>query len=84
MWSYLDLCRIYTKPKGQLPDYSQPVVMKRDKCSMEDFCNAIHKAIARDFKYALVWGNSVKHNPQKVGKEHLLLDEDVVQIVKRS
>jgi ribosome-interacting GTPase 1 len=32
---------------------------------------------------ALVWGNSVKHNPQKVGKEHILDDEDVVQIIKR-
>ena len=32
---------------------------------------------------ALVWGSSVKHNPQKVGKEHVLNDEDVVQIVKK-
>jgi len=32
---------------------------------------------------ALVWGSSVKHNPQSVGKEHVLHDEDVVQIVKR-
>lgn len=29
-------------------------------------------------KYAMVWGNSVKHNPQKVGKDHQLNDEDVV------
>ena len=32
---------------------------------------------------ALVWGSSVKHNPQKVGKEHTLNDEDVIQIVKK-
>ena len=32
---------------------------------------------------ALAWGSSVKHNPQKVGKEHLLNDEDVVQVVKK-
>ena len=37
----------------------------------------------KDFKYAMVWGTSVKFNPQKVGKEHQLLDEDVVQIIKR-
>ena len=34
-------------------------------------------------KYAWVWGASVKHNPQKVGKEHVLVDEDIVQIVKK-
>ena len=32
---------------------------------------------------ALVWGSSVKHQPQKVGKEHVLNDEDVVQVVKK-
>lgn len=31
----------------------------------------------------LVWGSSVKHQPQKVGKDHVLNDEDVVQIVKK-
>jgi ribosome-interacting GTPase 1 len=32
----------------------------------------------KDFRYAMVWGSSVKYNPQKVGKEHQLIDEDVV------
>ncbi|TPX36987.1 threonine---tRNA ligase [Synchytrium microbalum] len=84
MWEYLGLVRIYTKPKNQLPDYSQPVVMRSSDSTIEDFCNSIHKALIKEFKYALVWGSSVKHNPQKVGKEHQLLDEDVVQIVKKT
>ncbi|KAJ1553248.1 GTP-binding protein [Nowakowskiella sp. JEL0078] len=84
MWLYLDLARVYTKPKGQLPDYSQPVVLRKSSSSVEDFCNSIHKTLIRDFKYALIWGSSVKHNPQKVGKEHILADEDVVQIVKKT
>ncbi|KAJ1330379.1 hypothetical protein BSLG_009513 [Batrachochytrium salamandrivorans] len=77
MWKYLSLVRIYTKPKGQLPDYSAPVVMRTGKCTVEDFCNSIHKGLLRDFRNALVWGSSVKHNPQKVGKEHIMCDEDV-------
>ena len=83
MWEKLNLVRIYTKPKGRLPDYEQPVVMTNEKCTVEDFCNSIHKSIMDQFKCAYVWGSSVKHNPQKVGKEHVLMDEDVVQIVKK-
>jgi len=82
-WEYLNLTRIYTKPKGQLPDYSSPVVLHSEHKTIEDFCNKIHKTILKELKYALVWGSSVKHQPQKVGKEHELEDEDVVQIVKK-
>ncbi|XP_071946516.1 developmentally-regulated GTP-binding protein 1 isoform X2 [Antedon mediterranea] len=83
IWQYLTLVRIYTKPKGQLPDYEAPVVLKTDQTTVEDFCNNLHKSILKELKYALVWGSSVKHNPQKVGREHELNDEDVIQIVKR-
>ena len=27
IWEYLDLIRIYTKPKGQIPDYEAPVIL---------------------------------------------------------
>jgi len=83
VWDYLDLVRVYTKPRGVNPDYDDPVVLPRKACSVEDFCNRLHKGIMRSFKQALVWGLSVKHRPQKVGKEHILEDEDVVQIVKK-
>lgn len=43
----------------------------------------IHKSLLKDFKHALVWGSSVKFNPQKVGKEHQLVDEDIIQIIKK-
>jgi ribosome-interacting GTPase 1 len=35
------------------------------------------------FKTAIVYGKSVKHQPQKVGLSHELCDEDIVTIVKR-
>ncbi|MGH0184648.1 UNVERIFIED_CONTAM: hypothetical protein FKN15_015592, partial [Acipenser sinensis] len=74
---------IYTKPKGQLPDYTSPVVLPVERTSVEDFCLKIHKTLIKEFKYALVWGSSVKYNPQKVGKDHVMDDEDVIQIVKK-
>jgi len=83
IWIYLDMIRIYTKPRGQIPDYDAPVVVPRHKNTVEDFCLRIHKSLLEQLKYALVWGASAKHNPQKVGKEHELQDEDVVQLVKK-
>uniref|UniRef100_A0A7S0SBW7 OBG-type G domain-containing protein n=1 Tax=Mantoniella antarctica TaxID=81844 RepID=A0A7S0SBW7_9CHLO len=84
VWDYLDMVRIYTKPRGTNPDYDDPVVLPRRACTVEDFCNRLHKGIIKSFKTALVWGLSVKHRPQRVGKEHGLEDEDVVQIVKKA
>ncbi|EJW02388.1 small GTP-binding protein domain [Edhazardia aedis USNM 41457] len=81
-WEYLNLIRVYPKPRGANIDYEEPVILKKDKKRVEDFCNIIHRTIMSKFKYALVWGTSVKHNPQKVGKDHVLNDEDVVQIIK--
>lgn len=83
MWEKLNLRRIYTKPKGQQPDYSTPVVLKGGQYTVEDFCKSIHKSILEVFKYAIVYGRSVKHQPQRVGLSHELMDEDIVTLVKR-
>ncbi|KAF8339096.1 developmentally regulated GTP binding protein 1 [Cantharellus anzutake] len=84
MWEMLDLVRVYTKPRGQTPDYTAPVVLRRGRSTVEDFCNSIHKEIAKQLKYATVWGTSAKHSRgQKVGLDHVLEDEDIVQLVKK-
>lgn len=83
MWDRLNLVRVYTKPKGQQPDYEQPIVLRSSSCTVEDFCNHIHKSLIDQFKNAVVWGTSVKHQPQYVGLAHTLCDEDVVTILKK-
>jgi ribosome-interacting GTPase 1 len=83
VWDYTKMMRIYTKPKGEIPDYGAPVVLHDKDPSIETFCNKIHKQLMSEFKYAWVWGSSVRHQPQKCGKDHILQDEDVVQIIKR-
>jgi len=40
----------YTKPKGQLPDYTSPIVLQQGKQSVEYFCNRLHKSILKEFK----------------------------------
>uniref|UniRef100_A0A7S0K4Z1 OBG-type G domain-containing protein n=1 Tax=Cafeteria roenbergensis TaxID=33653 RepID=A0A7S0K4Z1_CAFRO len=86
MWSYLGLCRIYTKKKGSPPDLKDPVVLTQGRGgrNIEAFCRQIHSSLLTDFNYALVWGKSAKHSPQHCGLKHALHDEDVVQIVTRT
>ena len=31
VWDYLDMVRIYTKPRGTTPDYTDPVVLPRSR-----------------------------------------------------
>lgn len=55
----------------------------RGGCTVEDFCNHIHRNLLKEVKYVLVWGTSARHYPQHCGLSHTLSDEDVVQIVKK-
>mmetsp|Transcript_18595 Transcript_18595/g.27459 ORF Transcript_18595/g.27459 Transcript_18595/m.27459 type:complete len:374 (-) Transcript_18595:43-1164(-) len=85
IWDYCNMIRIYTKPKGQIPDCNAPIILHNTQPTVEQFCNRIHRSIIeKGFKYAWVWGSSAKHQPMKCGKDHVLFDEDVVQIVKGS
>mmetsp|Transcript_25502 Transcript_25502/g.39207 ORF Transcript_25502/g.39207 Transcript_25502/m.39207 type:complete len:421 (-) Transcript_25502:261-1523(-) len=86
MWKYLGLTRIYTKRKGQPPDLEEPVVLSqiRKGTSVKSLCTNVSSQMLRDFNYALVWGTSAKHSPQRCGLSHGLDDEDVVQIVTKT
>ena len=84
IWARCNMLRIYTKPKGQIPDYDEPVILHSSgNPTVEEFCNRIHRSLMDQFSHAWVWGRSAKHQPQRCGKEHQLMDEDVVQIVKK-
>ena len=86
LWEYLGLTRIYTKRKGSPPDLDEPVVLSeiRKGSKVKSLCANISSELLRDFNYALVWGTSAKHAPQRCGLNHQLDDEDVVQIVSKT
>lgn len=83
LWDYAKMLRIYTKPKGQIPDYTAPIILHARNPTIESFCKRIHKTLADNLKCAWVWGSSVKQQPQRCGKDHVLNDEDIVQLVKK-
>ncbi|KAK9230540.1 hypothetical protein WN944_023511 [Citrus x changshan-huyou] len=50
IWEYLNLTRIYTKPKGMNPDYEDPVILSSKKRTVEDFCERIHKDMEHELE----------------------------------
>ncbi|MEO9319468.1 MAG: GTP-binding protein [Nitrososphaera sp.] len=83
IYNKLDFIRIYMRPKGGETDYKEPMIMKNG-ATIQDVCNKIHRNMAKNFRYGLVWGSSAKFAGQKVGLDHILQDEDVLTIVKNA
>ncbi len=79
----LDFIRVFLKPKGQDADLEEPLIV-RSECTVSDVCTKIRRTMTADFKYAQVWGNSVKFSAQKVGLDHRLADGDIVSITKKN
>ena len=82
IYNKLDFIRIYMKPKGKEADFVEPLIMPRGS-TVHNICGKIHRNMIRDFKFAQVWGKSVKFEGQKVGLDHKVLDEDVLTIVRK-
>eukprot|EP01006_Ploeotia_vitrea_P039335 TRINITY_DN66336_c6_g3_i1.p2 TRINITY_DN66336_c6_g3~~TRINITY_DN66336_c6_g3_i1.p2 ORF type:complete len:366 (-),score=190.48 TRINITY_DN66336_c6_g3_i1:54-1151(-) len=82
MWDTLALVRVFTKPRGQRPDFSEPVVLRRG-ATIRHVCHHIHRTFESNFKYAQVWGTSAQHQGQRVGLTHVVEDEDVVQLMSK-
>ena len=82
IYQKLNFIRIYMRPKGGETDYEEPLIA-REGDTVEDICNKLHRRMKREFRYAMVWGKSVKFAGQRVGLNHILLDEDVLTIIKK-
>ncbi|MCF8241960.1 MAG: 50S ribosome-binding GTPase [Melioribacteraceae bacterium] len=74
----LRVIRVFSKPPHEEADKSKPFVLKENAC-VEDFAIAVHKDFLENLKSARVWGKEV-HDGQKVGKDHILHDGDIVEL----
>jgi ribosome-interacting GTPase 1 len=63
MWEKLNLVRVYTKPKGRMPDYTAPVVLRSTGCTVEDF---VGHSLANMAMLAAIFANgrAVSFDPQ--------------------
>ncbi|KAH9081831.1 developmentally regulated GTP-binding protein [Lactarius deliciosus] len=54
IWDDLGLVKVYTKKRGAPPDLFDPICMRKGS-TIEDVCNGVHRSLATNFRYALVW-----------------------------
>ncbi|MFH0831998.1 MAG: TGS domain-containing protein [archaeon] len=78
IWQNLNMIRVYTKHPGRKPD-AEPLVLKKGS-TIKDMAAHVHKEFIHHFKFARVSGKSVRFNGVKVGMNHHLADEDVVEL----
>lgn len=76
----LDLIRVYTRnPKtGEVEE--RPIVTRRG-ARVADVARIIHSQLHENFRFAYVWSNRFTFNPRRVGRDFVLEDGDIVQIV---
>jgi ribosome-interacting GTPase 1 len=73
----LDLIKLYMKPRGETPDYDEPLIV-RNGSTIRDVTDKIHEGLKDELRYTRVWGRSVKHGGQKVRLSHQPMDEDII------
>ena len=78
----LNFMSIYLKPQGQEADLIEPLIVKNTS-TVRDVCVKLHRDFERKFRYAWVKGPSAKFDWQRVGLDHLLMDEDLLTIIVR-
>ena len=77
MFVALDRVRVYTKAPGEVPEYDSPIVLAHGS-RVADAAEALHKDWRRRLKYALIRGSG-KFDGQRVGRDHVLADGDVLE-----
>jgi hypothetical protein len=80
IYDCLGFMRVYLKPQNEEADMDVPLIV-RTGSTVEDVCTKLHRDFVRRFRYARVWGDSVKHGGQRVGISHNLIDGDILSII---
>jgi uncharacterized protein len=78
IYNKLDLIFVFTKKNREKKIDEEPILLKKDS-TVEDLCKTLHKDFIQKFKYAKVTG-STKFVNQKVSKDYILKDKDLVEI----
>ncbi len=74
----LGIVRVYTKKPGKDPVLENPLILKQGMTVL-DAAEKLHKDFARNLKFARLWGPSARFPGQRVERDHILADRDIVE-----
>ena len=78
VWRLTGLIRVRLRSNGRTDD--EPVALDVGS-NVADVADSIHHDLAAQFEGAKVWGPSARFEGQRVGREHIVQDGDVVEIL---
>jgi small GTP-binding protein len=79
VWQLTGLIRVRLRQNGTVDD--EPLALQPG-ATVLDVADSVHHDLAAAFSAARVWGPSARFDGQRVGRDHALLDGDVVEIVR--
>jgi ribosome-interacting GTPase 1 len=80
IYDCLGFIRVYLKPQSGEADLEEPLIIRKGS-NVHDVCTKLHRDFVHRFRYARIWGKSVKHPGQRVGLPHKVKDGDLLTII---
>ncbi len=78
LFAHLRIIRVHTKSPGTKVDLSDPIILPQG-ATVKDASQQVHKDFSHKLRYAVVWGSG-KFDGQRVGPEHVLKDNDIIEL----
>lgn len=78
LYRALEVVRVYTKSPGKPAENDKPFAVRRGDTVL-DVAKLVHQDVARDLKFARIWGKNV-FDGQQTGPEHPVEDGDIVEL----
>jgi small GTP-binding protein len=79
IWRLTGLIRIYLRADGSVSP--EPLALDPG-ATVANVADAVHHSLAEEMAGARIWGPSARFDGQRVGHEHIVLDGDVVEIIR--
>jgi ribosome-interacting GTPase 1 len=79
IWRLTGLIRVYLRSNGSTD--AEPAALHHG-ATIEDVAFSVHNELGEKFSGARVWGPSARFEGQRVGRDHVVWDEDTVEIIR--